>query len=76
MSRNIKFQGIFLFYTCLIAVNKPAEPSPIIIPAAITPSEIAIILFLKSRSSILAAKVPVQAPVPGTGIATNKNNAK
>ena len=31
---------------------------------------------MKSKSKILAAKVPVQAPVPGKGIPTNKNKAK
>ena len=51
-------------------------PSPIIIPASITPAITAITLFLKSISKRLAAKVPVQAPVPGSGIPTNKNSAQ
>ena len=40
------------------------------IPARITPSITAITLRLKSQSRIDAAKVPVQAPVPGSGIPT------
>ena len=38
------------------------------IPARITPSITAITLRLKSQSRIDAARVPVQAPVPGSGI--------
>ena len=45
-------------------------------PAVRTPANTAIRVFLKSRFKILAARVPVQAPVPGIGIATNKNSAK
>ena len=51
-------------------------PSDIIIPANKTPRVIADILVLKSRFKKLAAKVPVQAPVPGKGIPTNINNAQ
>ena len=40
------------------------------IPARITPSITAITLRLKSQSRIDAARVPVQAPVPGSGIPT------
>lgn len=47
-----------------------------IIPAKTTPPMIARTLFLKSRFKSDAAKVPVQAPVPGSGIPTNKNRAK
>lgn len=47
-----------------------------IIPANITPPITAITLFLKSMSKIEAAKVPVQAPVPGSGIPTNRNKAQ
>ena len=70
-----------LFFYALLniapaAPNTPADANPIIIPAKITPRTIAIQLFLKSKSNKLAAKVPVQAPVPGSGIPTNKNNAK
>ena len=49
--------------------------SPMIIPAKTTPAIAAVTLFLKSRFKILAARVPVHAPVPGRGIPTNKNNA-
>ena len=45
-------------------------------PAVRTPAMIAMMVFLKSRFKILAARVPVQAPVPGMGMATNKNNAQ
>ena len=39
-------------------------PNDIIVPANKTPRVIADILVLKSRFKKLAAKVPVQAPVP------------
>ena len=45
-------------------------------PASSTPESTAIVVFLKSKSRILAASVPVQAPVPGTGIPTKRNRAK
>ena len=41
-----------------------------------TPNITASTLDLKSISKILAASVPVQAPVPGNGIPTNNNNAQ
>lgn len=47
----------------------------IIILADITPANIDNTDFLKSKSSIDAARVPVQAPVAGRGIATNKRRA-
>ena len=46
-----------------------------IIPASITPNITAKTLDLKSISKILAASVPVQAPVPGNGIPTNNSRA-
>ena len=46
------------------------------IPARITPSITAITLRLKSQSRIDAAKVPVQAPVPGSGIPTKSRRAQ
>ena len=58
------------------APNTPADASPIIIPASITPNTTATILVLKSISKILAANVPVHAPVPGSGIPTKRSNAK
>ena len=58
------------------APNTPDAANPIIMPAKTTPAIIAITLFLKSISNKLAAKVPVQAPVPGSGIPTNKNKAQ
>ena len=51
-------------------------PNDIIIPANITPKATAVILVLKSSFKKLAARVPVQAPVPGKGIPTNKSNAQ
>ena len=50
-------------------------PNDIIIPANKTPRVIADMLVLKSIFKKLAAKVPVQAPVPGKGIPTNINKA-
>ena len=70
------FYILFVFYLTPIALNKPNDAAPIITPARTTPQTIANTLFLKSKSSKLAAKVPVHAPVPGTGIPTNKNNAQ
>jgi hypothetical protein len=46
------------------------------IPARITPSITAITLRLKSQSRIDAARVPVQAPVPGSGIPTKRRRAQ
>ena len=46
-----------------------------IIPARSTPSITAATVDLKSISRILAASVPVHAPVPGSGMPTNKSNA-
>ena len=46
-----------------------------IIAAPITPKDIAKKLFLKSISNIEAASMPVYAPVPGIGTATNNNKA-
>ena len=60
----------------LIPFATSTEPIPIIIPAITTPHITAITLFLNPRSRILAASVPVHAPVPGSGIPTNINNAK
>ena len=45
------------------------------IPASKTPPKTEKTVFLKYRSKILAANVPVHAPVPGIGIPTNKNKA-
>lgn len=44
-------------------------------PAIITPREMAMVVFLKPKLRMLAARVPVQAPVPGKGIATNRRRA-
>ncbi len=46
-----------------------------IMPANNTPQMTAITLFLKFISKKLAANVPVQAPVPGIGMPTKRNNA-
>ena len=45
-------------------------------PAEITPRKIEIIEFFNGISKSDAAPAPVQAPVPGRGIATNTNNPK
>lgn len=47
-----------------------------ITPANRTPQKHAPMLSLKSSSNILAAKIPVHAPVPGTGIPTKRTNAR
>ena len=67
-----------MFYPAIlpIAPNTPADARPIITPARTTPTITATVLFLKSKSSKLAAKVPVQAPVPGSGIPTNSTSPK
>ena len=44
-------------------------------PARITPSMTARLLRLKSQSRIEAARAPVQAPVPGKGMPTNRSRA-
>jgi len=46
------------------------------IPARSTPEITEIQVFFQSISRRLAARVPVQAPVPGKGIPTNKKRAK
>ena len=45
-------------------------------PAKMTPNITARTLRLKSQSRMEAARVPVQAPVPGSGIPTNSSNAQ
>ena len=46
------------------------------IPARRTPQITEMLVFFQSMSRRLAASVPVQAPVPGSGIPTNKKRAK
>ena len=46
------------------------------IPARRTPEITAMQVFFQSMSKRLAARVPVQAPVPGKGRPTNKKRAK
>ena len=69
----------YLNYSTTYPLNRtlknPNETANIMSPATSTPAMIEITVFLKSSFKILAAKVPVQAPVPGIGIATNRNNA-
>ena len=49
--------------------EKPTTLAVIMItPARRTPSMTAMIVGTKSMSRMLAARVPVQAPVPGSGI--------
>ena len=45
------------------------------IPARMTPNITANMLDLKFMSKILAARVPVHAPVPGNGIPTSNSRA-
>ena len=59
-----------------MTLNRPSEKASMMSPAESTPARIAMTVFLKSRFKMLAARVPVQAPVPGIGIATNRNSAK
>ena len=80
----ITIDAITIIRITAIIANTPAQPKidtillpkDIIIPANTTPSETAVILVLKSSFKNEAAKVPVQAPVPGNGIPTNKNKAR
>lgn len=44
-------------------------------PASIIPHKHAIMLFLKSILNILAASIPVHAPVPGIGIPIKSTSA-
>ncbi len=49
---------------------------PMMTPASRTPSITASTLDLKSISRKLAASVPVQAPVPGSGMATSRHSPR
>ena len=74
--REKMYKGyINLANNALTAPSSPADASPMMMPASITPSMTAMILDLKSISKKLAASVPVHAPVPGSGIPTNSNSA-
>ena len=56
--------------------NIPYDNILIIIPASNTPSDIAINAFFLFKWSNTASNVPVQAPVPGSGIPTNSKSPK
>ena len=58
-----------------MAPNRPSDARSMIAPARRTPSSTNKTLFLKSMSRMLAARVPVQAPVPGSGMPTNRSRA-
>lgn len=58
-----------------IAASTPRLMSIIMIPAKSTPAITAKTVFLNSIFKRLAANVPVQAPVPGNGMPTNRNKA-
>ena len=65
-------------FSVTIHQNKftPAKLSTIIIiPAKSTPSITAMVVDLKSISRMLAARVPVHAPVPGSGMNRNRSSA-
>ena len=47
-----------------------------IVPASTTPSATASVADFQPIFKMLAAIIPVQAPVPGIGIPTNNINAK
>lgn len=71
------FPNNFLVFCCQrIIENAPTLINIIITPASSTPSITAMTDDLKSISRMLAASVPVHAPVPGTGIPTKRSNAK
>lgn len=55
---------------------KSRDRVPMMRPARITPSMTARLLRLKSQSRIEAARAPVQAPVPGKGMPTNRSRAQ
>ena len=55
--------------------NTPVLATAIIIPAIITPRITAFVVSLKPMFKKDAANVPVQAPVPGSGIPTNNISA-
>ena len=56
--------------------NPSVETTQITTPAIIKPDNIAIDVVFKSKFKKLAPNVPVQAPVKGSGIPTNKANAR
>ena len=56
--------------------KRPSEIASMMSPAVITPAEMAMMDFLKSSFKIEAASVPVQAPVPGIGMATKRKRAR
>ena len=45
-------------------------------PAVMTPHSTASTLGQNLRSNSVAARQPVHAPVPGSGMATNRNSAQ
>lgn len=61
-----------LIYPPKRTLKRPNETASMMSPAVRTPASTAIMVFLKSSFKILAARVPVQAPVPGIGIATKR----
>ncbi len=54
----------------------PRLANKTIIPAIKTPKAIERMLFFLSKLRYQAIKLPVQAPVPGIGKATNNANAR
>ena len=59
-----------------MTLNNPSETASIMSPATSTPAIMANMVFLKFKFRMLAARVPVQAPVPGIGMATKRKRAK
>ena len=59
----------------IIRVKNAGYPEGMML-ARMTPPTTAITLFLKSMSKKLAARVPVQAPVPGNGMPTKSSKAQ
>ena len=60
----------------LNAPNRPALARPIMIPASNTPPMQATSTSLNFMSRMDPASVPVQAPVPGSGMPTNSSSAR
>ena len=56
-------------------LNTPVLARPIIQPARMTPRDTATTVDLKPMFRKLAPRVPVHAPVPGSGMPTNSSMA-
>ena len=60
-----------------LKISRPMrEAVSMMAPAKRTPPRAAMVLFRKSMSRMLAASMPVQAPVPGSGMPTKRKSAQ